>query len=134
MADLEVRSIAKSFGDVPALADVSLRVPDGGFTILLGPSGCGKSTLLRIIAGLERQKSEPIQLGLRAFRRHLTPHPKGHPSYIPTFEEDVVNLSYFDPNTGQWLLAVAGNCGESANPDPFCNPSKGVPMGCPNPA
>jgi zinc protease len=45
------------------------------------------------LAGLERQKSEPVQQGLRAFRRHLTPHPKGHPSYIPTFEEDVVNLS-----------------------------------------
>ncbi len=45
------------------------------------------------LAGLERQKSEPIQQGLRAFRRHLTPYPKGHPSYIPTFEEEVVNLS-----------------------------------------
>lgn len=45
------------------------------------------------LAGLERQKSEPIQQGLRAFRRHLAPYPKGHPSYIPTFEEAVVNLS-----------------------------------------
>ncbi|MEE8361840.1 MAG: pitrilysin family protein [Gemmatimonadales bacterium] len=45
------------------------------------------------LAGLERQKSEPIQQGFRAFSRHLTPYPKGHPSYIPTFEEEVVNLS-----------------------------------------
>ncbi len=45
------------------------------------------------LAGLERQKSEPVQQGLRAFRRHLSPHPKGHSSYIPTFEEEVVNLS-----------------------------------------
>ncbi|MEE8362229.1 MAG: pitrilysin family protein, partial [Gemmatimonadales bacterium] len=45
------------------------------------------------LAGLERQKSEPVQQGLRAFRRRLSPHPKGHPSYIPTFEEEVVNLS-----------------------------------------
>ncbi len=66
MADLELRSIAKTFGDVPALADVSLRVPDGGFTILLGPSGCGKSTLLRIIAGLERQSAGDIFIGGRA--------------------------------------------------------------------
>jgi zinc protease len=45
------------------------------------------------LAGLERQKSEPVQQGIRAFRRHLAPHPKGHPAYIATFDEDVVNLS-----------------------------------------
>jgi zinc protease len=45
------------------------------------------------LAGLESQKSEPVQQGIRAFRRHLSPHPKGHPSYIPTFDEEVVNLS-----------------------------------------
>ncbi|MEE8267476.1 MAG: pitrilysin family protein [Gemmatimonadales bacterium] len=45
------------------------------------------------LAGLERQKSEPVQQGIRAFRRYLAPRPKGHPSYIATFEEDVVNLS-----------------------------------------
>lgn len=60
MADLELRSIAKRFGDVSVLEDVSLRVADGGFTILLGPSGCGKSTLLRIIAGLEEQSSGEV--------------------------------------------------------------------------
>lgn len=45
------------------------------------------------LAGLERQKSEPVQQGVRALRRHLAPQPKGHPSYIPTFDEEVVNLS-----------------------------------------
>ena len=39
-------------GDVHALAETSLSIPDGQFMALLGPSGCGKSTLLRIVAGL----------------------------------------------------------------------------------
>ena len=55
MPDLELRGIAKKFGKVKALEDISLQVNHGEFAILLGPSGCGKSTLLRIIAGLEPQ-------------------------------------------------------------------------------
>jgi ABC-type Fe3+/spermidine/putrescine transport system ATPase subunit len=53
MVLLELRSIHKSFGDTPVLADVSFRVEEGEIVCLLGPSGCGKTTLLRIIAGLE---------------------------------------------------------------------------------
>ena len=60
MAQLELRSISKSFRDQPVLRDISLSVPNGSFTILLGPSGCGKSTLLRIIAGLDSQTSGQV--------------------------------------------------------------------------
>jgi ABC-type sugar transport system ATPase subunit len=66
MADLELRAISKRFGDHVVLDDVSLKVADGAFTILLGPSGCGKSTLLRIIAGLEPQTAGQVLIGGRA--------------------------------------------------------------------
>lgn len=39
---------------LPAVQDVSLRVPAGQFLSIIGPSGCGKSTLLRIVGGLLR--------------------------------------------------------------------------------
>ena len=39
---------------LPAVEDVSLRVPTGQFLSIIGPSGCGKSTLLRIVGGLLR--------------------------------------------------------------------------------
>jgi NitT/TauT family transport system ATP-binding protein len=39
---------------LPAIKDVSLRVPTGQFLSIIGPSGCGKSTLLRIVGGLLR--------------------------------------------------------------------------------
>ena len=63
MADLELLSISKTFGHVTVLKDITLRVCDGEFTILLGPSGCGKSTLLRIIAGLEPQTQGAVRIG-----------------------------------------------------------------------
>ena len=49
-----VRDVSKSFGDVQALNDLELDVPDGAFFVLLGPSGAGKTTTLRVIAGLEK--------------------------------------------------------------------------------
>lgn len=50
---IEFSHISKRFGDVEALQDVSLTIPDGEFVTLIGPSGCGKTTMLRIAAGLE---------------------------------------------------------------------------------
>ena len=60
---LSIQHICKQFGDVRALADVTLEVAPGEFFTLLGPSGCGKTTLLRIIAGLELADSGRIFSG-----------------------------------------------------------------------
>lgn len=65
MADIRIESVAKHFGPLTALRDVSLDVRDGEFVALLGPSGCGKTTLLRAVAGLDRQTSGRIFIGGR---------------------------------------------------------------------
>jgi spermidine/putrescine ABC transporter ATP-binding subunit len=52
--DVSLRNVSKSYGDVVAVADLTLDVPRGAFFSLLGPSGCGKTTSLRIVAGFER--------------------------------------------------------------------------------
>jgi sodium transport system ATP-binding protein len=44
--------LAKRFGDVQAVHDVSFDAPDGRITALLGPNGAGKTTTLRIISTL----------------------------------------------------------------------------------
>jgi len=51
---LTIEKIRKRYGEVEALADVSLTVQGGEFFTLLGPSGCGKTTLLRCVAGFLR--------------------------------------------------------------------------------
>jgi ABC-type sugar transport system ATPase subunit len=50
---LQAKNLRKDYGAVNAIADLSLDIQEGDFTVLVGPSGCGKSTLLRMIAGLE---------------------------------------------------------------------------------
>jgi multiple sugar transport system ATP-binding protein len=54
--------ISKAFGDVQALDDLNLDVPDGAFFVLLGPSGAGKTTTLRVIAGLEKPDTGTVHL------------------------------------------------------------------------
>lgn len=44
------------------------------------------------LASLESQKSEPTALGSTAFRRQLSPWPKGHPLYVPTLDEQVAMI------------------------------------------
>ena len=50
---VEFRNVAKHFGSVVALKELSLTIERGQLVTLLGPSGCGKTTTLRLIAGLE---------------------------------------------------------------------------------
>src|SRR3954451_14307228 len=63
MAAIVLEHISKLFGEVLAVDDVSLRVEDGEFMVLVGPSGCGKSTILRMIAGLEEVTAGGIEIG-----------------------------------------------------------------------
>ncbi|HHI79520.1 MAG TPA: ABC transporter ATP-binding protein [Planctomycetes bacterium] len=54
---IQVRELAKNYGEVPALGGVSFEVAQGEFFGLLGPNGAGKSTTLNILAGLTRPSS-----------------------------------------------------------------------------
>ncbi|CAM3699906.1 methionine ABC transporter ATP-binding protein [Paracoccus yeei] len=50
----------KRGGDVVALHDIDLDVPEGAITGIIGRSGAGKSTLLRMVNGLERPSSGQV--------------------------------------------------------------------------
>jgi multiple sugar transport system ATP-binding protein len=66
---LRLENVTKRFsslrGEIVAALDVSLRIEEGEFFVLVGPSGCGKSTLLSLIAGLEKPSGGEIWFGDR---------------------------------------------------------------------
>lgn len=54
MAEVLLKNVTKIYdGGNKAVDDVSIKIQDKEFVVLVGPSGCGKSTTLRMIAGLE---------------------------------------------------------------------------------
>ena len=76
MAEIEIRNVAKRFGDYQALHSIDLTIADREFMVLLGASGCGKTTLLRIIAGLETATTGEVWIGGRRVD-HLRPKDRG---------------------------------------------------------
>ena len=57
---IRVEKIAKSFGAVTALVDVSLHLSQGEVLGLIGDNGAGKSTLIKILTGFQKADSGTI--------------------------------------------------------------------------
>lgn len=61
---LRTESITHSYGEgsaaVTVLEDVSINIPEGGFTSIVGRSGSGKSTLLSVISSLLRPEKGEV--------------------------------------------------------------------------
>jgi multiple sugar transport system ATP-binding protein len=73
MAEVEFKDVDKIYDNgVQAVFDLSLRIDDGEFLVLVGPSGCGKTTALRMVAGLEDISDGTISIGERVVN-NLTP-------------------------------------------------------------
>src|SRR6202023_1452752 len=67
---IELRGVARFYGERAALRDVSASVPRGATLAVLGRNGAGKTTLLRVLATLLRvHEGEVIVLGESLPRR-----------------------------------------------------------------
>ncbi|HZP57992.1 MAG TPA: ABC transporter ATP-binding protein [Dehalococcoidia bacterium] len=70
---IELSGVSKTYGSggraVRALEDVTLRLSDDAFTVVLGPSGSGKTTLLNIIGALDSPTAGAVRLAGRDITR-----------------------------------------------------------------
>jgi branched-chain amino acid transport system permease protein len=59
---IETENLAKRFGGVVALADVTVDFPAGSVTAIIGPNGAGKTTLFNVLAGFLRPDAGAVYL------------------------------------------------------------------------
>lgn len=59
---IELRDVSKIYGDVEAIANLSLTIDEGSTVAFLGPNGAGKSTLLNMIMGSVKVSSGRISV------------------------------------------------------------------------
>ncbi|WP_028717182.1 ABC transporter ATP-binding protein [Paracoccus sp. J39] len=96
---LLVEGLSASYGSVPAIEDVSLRIDPGSIVTLLGVNGAGKSTAIKAICGLLRARTGTVRLfgqdvtGLspdRMLRKGLAVVPEGRRLFgAMTFRENL---------------------------------------------
>lgn len=77
-AVLEAQGLARSYGPIRAVDDISFSLGEGELLTLLGPNGAGKTTLLGMLGGALRPQAgeirfrgEPRNLGETAWRREI---------------------------------------------------------------
>jgi simple sugar transport system ATP-binding protein len=71
---LRVEHIAKRFGAVVALQDVSIQLKRGQVLALVGDNGAGKSTLIKILTGFQRPDSGKIMIDGKEVRLRSVSH------------------------------------------------------------
>ena len=54
---IELKNVAKHYGDLTALQNINFQIEKGETITIMGPNGSGKTTMLRIMAGLDTPTS-----------------------------------------------------------------------------
>lgn len=62
MSAVRTTELSVAYGNVLALASVTIDVPSGASVAVIGPNGCGKSTLLKALAGIVAPTSGSIDV------------------------------------------------------------------------
>ena len=60
------RRVGVSFGEVNALAEVSIDIPNGGIHAVVGQNGAGKTTFARVVAGIVKPDSGELEVNGRS--------------------------------------------------------------------
>jgi Cu-processing system ATP-binding protein len=91
---IDADQLFKRYGDVEAVAGVSLRIHEGELFGLIGHNGAGKSTLFKMMLGLEAASAGQVRIDGRDVRGAAFREVRRHLGYLPE------NVALYDNLTG----------------------------------
>jgi ABC-2 type transport system ATP-binding protein len=89
---LQLDHLAKSYGPVHAVKDVSLEVQEREIFGLLGPNGAGKTSIISVLVTLER----PTGGAALVFGEDVVIHPERTKAKIGFVPQELINHGYFN--------------------------------------
>ena len=98
---IEIQNLTKRFGDLTAVDDISLTIPDGQFFGFLGPNGAGKTTTIKMITGLLRPDDGRVEINGIDIQQNPE-RAKRDIGYIPDIP------FFYDKLTGEEFLQFVG--------------------------
>ena len=127
MSAVSIDQLSKRFGNVQALAGISLEIEGGEFFGLLGPNGAGKTSLISCLAGLARPDSGRVRVmgfdvgrEYREARRRLgvVPQELVFDPFFTVRETLRIQSGYFGlSRNDDWIDEVLENLGLTAKAD-----------------
>src|SRR5512133_1607776 len=76
---IQLTHVTKTFGELTAVNDLSLTVPEGSVFGFIGPNGSGKTTTIRMIVNIFYPDSGEV----RVFGQPMSPARTGLIGYLP---------------------------------------------------
>ena len=105
MAALQIKSLKKAFGGLPAINGVSLEVAAGERRLIIGPNGAGKTTLFNLVTGdLAADSGEILLFDERMTR--LATHRRVHRGLARTYQ--IITLFPKDSLEHNIVLSLLG--------------------------
>jgi ABC-2 type transport system ATP-binding protein len=103
MASIRTAGLTKDFGDLRAVNEIDLDLPEGGVAGFVGPNGAGKSTRIRMLLGLIRPTSGDGE---------VLGHPIGRPdAYLHRVGALIEAPAFYPTLTGEANLHVFARLG-----------------------
>ena len=120
-AAIETRGLRKVYGDVTALADLTLTVEEGELFGLLGPNGSGKTTTIDVLTGQRTPTTgeatvlgvDPVESPVEVRERvGIVPEGEAPPSFMSPreyfqFVGDVRELNDVEARIDEWAARLA---------------------------
>jgi len=105
MAALQIKSLKKAFGGLPAINGVSLEIEPGERRLIIGPNGAGKTTLFNLVTGdLAADAGEILLFDERMTR--LATHRRVHRGLARTYQ--IITLFPKDSLEHNIVLSLLG--------------------------